>query len=67
MSRSGDQTEEVVEEYLKRDLRISRLDHEGQGISSARNQGISLADGGVSAPHGCGIIIFRTLWCFKDT
>ncbi len=45
VSRSGDQTEEVVEEYLKRDLRISRLDHEGQGISSARNQGISLADG----------------------
>ena len=44
VSRSGDQTEEVVEEYLKRDLRISRLDHEGQGISSARNQGISLAN-----------------------
>lgn len=45
VSRSGDQTEEVVEEYLKRDLRISRLDHEGQGISSARNQGVSSADG----------------------
>lgn len=25
VSRSGDQTEEVVEEYLKRDLRIDRL------------------------------------------
>ena len=35
VSRSGDQTEEVVEEYLKRDLRISRLDHEGQGISES--------------------------------
>lgn len=45
VSMSEDKTEKVVEEYLGKDPRFSRLDNEGRGISSARNKGLSAADG----------------------
>ena len=59
VSRSGDQTEEVVEEYLKRDLRIRASAAPEIRGSLWRTESI--------CSSWMRMIIFRTLWCFKDT
>ena len=45
VTMSEDKTEKVAGEYQRKDSRIRCLDNEGKGISSARNKGLSAAEG----------------------